>query len=307
MINLMIHTPVNTRARVTEYIKSKLSMLENEFGEEIIITSPHDYEKLRNCQDNWIDNCIRDNNLPDMVLTHACEFSTLLGKDMKKYFSPLGGEYVKEKPVRDELVKFMDEESIFYPIFIVPIIMCYNKNTVDVNDLTGSWNDLFNPKYKSVLPDKSKPITKVVGAHIISYESDKFKVLESLDYIFSPKAVMKSLMMQEHDIAVTNTAFLNVGGNNIRLNPTKEGVMLLPQVIAFKKGADRKLLKIIDLLLELEIQNYFGENGYFPSNPDAIMGKTIELDEKIKNFTSWDHYLEEFNKYDCLIGGGKND
>ena len=97
MINLMIHTPVNTRARVTNYLKEYIPQLTKDLDDEIIITSPHDFEDSGDCTDNWIQNCIRDNNLPDMVLTHASEFSVLSSKDFEKYFSSMAGEYTNLK------------------------------------------------------------------------------------------------------------------------------------------------------------------------------------------------------------------
>ena len=308
MINLMIHTPVNTRARITVHVQEIVPELADDLNDEVIITSPHDFERSGDLSDNWIDNCIQDNSLPDLVLTHASEFAVLYGKDMKSYFSSMGGEYTKTKPVRQELAAFVDSESIFYPLFIVPIVICYDMEEIAPGELENSWEDLFNPKYNAVVTDRSKSITKIVGAHILKTCPDKFDQFDNLDTIYSPKEVMKSLMAKDHDLAITNTAFARIAkGRGVSINPTKEGVMILPQVVALKKGADKRLLKVIDHLLEEEIQNYLGENGFFPANENAVMGETIALDGMIKGFEGWNSYLQEILFYELRIGGEKND
>ncbi len=308
MINLMIHTPVNTRARITDYVKEFVPELAKELSEEVVITSPHDFERSGDLTDNWIDNCIADDSLPDLVLTHVSEFSSLHGKEIKSVFSTLGGEYTKIKPVRKELEIFMDSESVFYPLFIVPIVMCYNSVLIDPSELKNSWQDLLDPRFRAVVTDRSKPITKIVGAYIVKNCPEKFEQFDSLDSIYTPKEVMKSLMAKDHDLAITNTAFARVAkSRGVSINPTKEGVMILPQVVALKKGADQRLLKVIDHLLEDEIQNYLGENGYFPANPDAVMGDTIGLDSMIKDFRGWEGYIKEILGYEMLIEGEKDD
>lgn len=308
MINLMIHTPVNTRTRISDHVKEVVPELVAELNDEIIITSPHDFERSGNLSDNWIENCIRDDMLPDLVLTHASEFAVLHGKDMKEYFSSLGGEYTRTKPVRRELGVFVDSESVFYPLFIVPIVLCYDAEKIASKALENSWEDLLNPKFRAVVTDRSRSITKVVGAHFLKTSPEKFDQFDSLDMIHSPREVMKSLFAKDHDLAITNTAFARIAKNRgVSINPTREGVMILPQVVALRKGADKRLLKVIDHLLEAEIQNYLGENGFFPANPDAVMGESISLDGKIKEFMGWDSYLHEILAYELRIGGEAND
>jgi ABC-type Fe3+ transport system substrate-binding protein len=308
MINLMIQTPVNTRARITNYIRDLAPEMAKELNDEIIITSPHDFERSGDCKDNWIDNCIKDNILPDMVLTHASEFSVLYGKDMKRFFSTMGGDYTTTKPVRKEVEAFVDKNSIFYPLFIVPIVICYNTEGIDESELNNCWEDLLNPKFKAVLPDRSKPVTKIVGAHILKTCPENFGQFDNLDYIFSPREVIKSLISKEHDLAITNTAFAKLAtGRGVSINPTKEGVLLLPQVVVFKKDADKRLLRIIDHLLEDEIQNYLGENGFFPANSNAVAGETITLNGMIDRFEGWGSYIKDIREYELSIGGESND
>ena len=186
--------------------------------------------------------------------------------------------------------------------------MCINTNTVNARDLNTRWDDLFLSQYKATMPDKSKPITKIVGAHILQNYPQYFEQFEALETIFAPKQVMKSLMAQEHDIAISNTAFAKTAeSKGIRINPTKDGVMILPQIVAFKKGVDKRLLKVIDYLLNYEIQKYLGENGFYPANPNATMGETISFDMMIKNFKGWNHYIDHIIQYEQKTGENNND
>jgi hypothetical protein len=308
MINLMIHTPVNTRARITEYVREIVPELAAELNEEIIISSPHDFERTRDLSESWLINCIQDHTLPDLVLTHASEFAVLDGKDIKAYFSTWGGEYTRTRPVRSELAPFMDDESIFYPLFIVPIVLCYDEGEINIGDLEKSWEDLLNPAFKAVVTDRSKPITKIVGAHFLKTSPEKFKQFDDLDRIYSPREVMKSVFAKDYELAITNAAFATIARRRgVAINPTREGVMILPQVVALKKGADQRLLKVIDHLLDDGIQNYLGENGFFPANANAVMGETIALNGKIQEFRGWGSYVKEILAYEKRIGAVRSD
>jgi len=147
LIRFMIHTPVNTRGYLMDYVKSNLSELEQGIGDKIALYTPHDAEYSTNCSELWLEPCIEKGILPDVILTHATEFASFKSRKESDLFSNIAGQYAKENPVREELAMLNDPEGLFYPLFVVPLVMCYNTQIVKREDLKHSWTDLFNEKY----------------------------------------------------------------------------------------------------------------------------------------------------------------
>lgn len=302
MINFMIHTPVNSRGRITEYVKWRLPTLEAELGEKITISSPHDYETACDGSESWLINCIQKNILPDIVLTHAGEFSALGETPISEYFTHICKDFEKRYPVRDELKMLVDTDGFFYPMSVVAIVMSYNKNNIDPSKLSGSWKDMFFDGLKVVVPDNSKHITIAAGAYFLKYMPEYFEQFQSFDRRFSPAEVTKSVASGEYDMSITNAGFsIMAKSRSVEINPAVEGTILLPQVLAFKKGSDERLFKLAATVLEKEIQDYMGEQGFFTSNADAIMGEMVKYDGRLKEWSGWKAYIDEVSEYEKRI------
>jgi len=97
-------------------------------------------------------------------------------------------------------------------------------------------------------------------------------------------------------------------GRGIAINPPTEGFILLPQIIAWKKGADEKLKVIADLLMQEEMQNYLSEQGCWPAMREIPISDTIAYNGRLKNWQGWDAYTEEVSEFDKFTHeiGGKN-
>jgi len=302
MINFMIHTPVNSRGRITEYVKERLPTLEAELGEKITISSPHDYETACDGSESWLINCIQKDILPDIVLTHAGEFYALGETPMSEYFTPICGDLEKQYPVRDELKMLVDTAGFFYPMSVVAIVMSYNKKNVDASKLSGSWRDMFLDRFKVVIPDNSKHITIAAGAYILKYMPEYFEQFQAFDRRFSPAEVTKSVASGEYDMSITNAGFsIMAKSRSVEINPALEGTILLPQVLAFKKGGDERLFKLAATVLEKEIQDYMGNQGFFTSNADAVMGEMVKYDGRLKEWSGWKDYINEISEYEKRI------
>ncbi|WP_414732857.1 ABC transporter substrate-binding protein [Acetobacterium carbinolicum] len=299
MLNFMIHTPVNSRGRITEYVKEHLKELEQELNDEIMVSSPHDYETGCDENESWLLNCIEKDCLPDLVITHAGEFSALGNTAMGTYFEPLAGELEKRFPIRPELETLRDPQGYFYPAAVVAIVMSYNSNQVDQSRFDQAWTDLFQENLKVIVPDNSKHITVAAGAHILKNHPDYFSTFQGFERRFSPAEVTKAVAAGEYDLSITNAGFSMMSkGRGVEINPAREGTILLPQVLAFKKGSDARLLKLAALVLEKEIQDYIGNQGFFTSNPEAVMGEMIRYDGQLKNWEGWSAYIGEVAAYE---------
>lgn len=307
MIRFMIHTPVNTRGYLMDYVRNNLQELEKEIGDKITIYTPHDAEYSTDCSELWLGPCIEKGILPDVILTHATEFAALKGRNEGDLFSTMAGQYAKENPVREELAILDDPEGLFYPLFVVPLVMCYNTRIVKQDDLKHAWTDLFNEKYKVILPDRDKPLSRAVGAFLQKQYPDEFLKFEiKAVYEGSPNIVVKSVISGEYHMAISNASFAMMAKNKgVEVNQASEGVVLLPQVLVWKKGASEKLKIFADLLMRKEIQDYLGEQGNWPALKGAQMGDTIHNNGQLKTWSGWDAYIKEVAEFDIEVKGGR--
>jgi ABC-type Fe3+ transport system substrate-binding protein len=305
----MIHTPVNLRGRVLDYLKNNLPELEKNIGDKVTLYTPHDPEYTSDCSEEWLAPSIEKGIVPDVMLTHASEFASLNNRKESGLFSDLAEQCVKENPVREELSLLTDPNGLFYPLFVVPLAMSYNTRKINENELKHSWADLFNEKFKVIFPERGKPLSIAVGAYLMHEFPEQFPAFEQrVVYEGTPANVVKSVVLGEYNMAVTNVTFsIMVEGRNTAINFPKEGFVLLPQVLVWKKGADEKLKIIADLLMREEMQNYFSEQGAWPGLRSIPIGETIAYDGRLKNWQGWDAYcreVSEFDKYTSTTQGG---
>lgn len=203
MIRFMIHTPVNLRGWMLDYIKTRLPGLEKDIGDRIVLYTPHDREYSAGGSEQWLAPALEKGIVPDVMVTHATEFASLEREVATKQFSGLAGEYARENPVRDELQVLSDPRGLFYPLFVVPVVMFFNTQKVKADELKNSWADLFNEKYKVAFPDRDKPMSRAAGAFLMHYFPEHFAAFEqTTEYEGSPANVVKSVVMGGHDIAV---------------------------------------------------------------------------------------------------------
>jgi len=71
MIRIMVHTPVNLRGRMLDYIKINLPDLERKVGDKIALYTPHDPEYRSDSSEQWLGPSIEKGIVPDLMVTHA--------------------------------------------------------------------------------------------------------------------------------------------------------------------------------------------------------------------------------------------
>ncbi len=295
MINFLIHTPINTRGFLIDYIKSNLGNLEKEIGDIISVHTPsHDHSK------SWLLESISDDRLPDIMLSHSSDFAVLENSKLKELFSETAGEYADVNPVMNEYRVFEDPDRLFYPLFIVPLVMFYNKKYVIKEELTHSWKDLLNDKWNVVFPDKHTPISKVVMAYLKRNYRDKYDTLkQKIVFGKSPVEVIHAVAAGRYHIGISNLSFsLMAKQKGLEINPTVEGAILLPQVLVFKKNSNPKLTKIADLLIKKEFQRYLGEQGFWPVYDTAQIDILPDGEWK-KDWKGWKRFLEELQELEA--------
>lgn len=304
MIRIMIHSTVNVRGFLMEQLKLQLPTFEKNVGDKIKLVTPHDPEYDNGCTEEWIPQAIENNILPDFILINSPELADHANKmNTCGLFSDIMGECYKEHPVREELKMLSDSNGIIYPSLVTPLAMFYNKENVSENKLVHSWKDLLNPELRVLLPDRDKPLTRVIGGYLKKTYPDEFEKFEKrIVYDGTPNSVVKSVASGEYDISMTLAAFAFAApAKKISVNITNEGFYPMPQVILMKKGANKKLKCITDLLLSDEVQKYLSEQNAWVSNPNVPLCETFQHSGMLSEWKGWDelfNMVDEFDNYE---------
>ncbi len=300
MIRFMIHTPVNMRGRMLDYIKNNLPALEEKMGDKIILHVPHDPEYEADCGEEWLAPAVEKGIVPEIIITHATDFASLTDRYQDNLFSDLAGQFEKNHPIRKELSMLTDPKGLFSLVSVTPLVMFYNPKTVKEDDLKHTWADLFNENYKVIFPDRDKPLTRAAGAFLKQRFPDEFPKFEKrVVYEGYPSDVVKAVISGEYDMAMSICSFAEMGNSRgIKINPTEEGYILLPQVLVWKNGVNEKATAIADLLMSEEMQSFLSEQGSWPASSGVPIGDTIEHNDRLKNWQGWDSYLKEVSEFD---------
>ena len=300
MIRFMIHTPVNVRGRMIDYTKDNLPDLEDKIGDNVALYTPHNREYALEGSEEWLAGAIEKGIVPDVIVTHVTEFATLDNQSESGLFSSMAGRYSKEVPIRNELNMLADPQGIFYPISVTPLVMIYNPETIKEDELEHSWADLFNEKYKVIFPDRDKPLCKAAGAFLMATFPNQFPAFDKrVVYEGSPVNMIRAVASGEYDIAMTTASFAAIGqSRGLAINSAKEGCVILPQVLVWKKGADEKLVALADLLLYEEMQEFLSEQGVWPIREGIPMSETIAYNQQLLNWQGWDVYLKAVSDFD---------
>lgn len=302
MIRIMIHIPVNVRSWLVNYIMDRQNQLEEAAGDKIAIYTPHDEEYASDICDQWLPQAIEKDIVPDIALSMVVEYASIPTETLGKSFGKVA-DFIEEKnSVRKEFNSLVDSDDIFYPFSITPLTMLYNTQTVNETDLKHSWEDLFNPKFRIVFPDREKPLCKAVGAYIKERYPEKFEDFEKkVCYTGSPASMAKSLATGEFDLSMTLAPFAEISRNEIiEVNKPLEGNILMPQVISCKKGSEKKIRPIFKLLTSADVQEYLENQGVWTMRPNGNIDADLTKNNQLSNWKGWNAYLSNvlsFDKY----------
>ncbi len=298
MIEIMVHTPVTSRGMICSYLKDRIKEEGLSLKEEIKITSPHDYEDQEHGLDNWLENCIKNDTMPDIMLSHASDLTVLSTyDDVAKYFEPIFKDLYKKHPLIDKFSSFEDKDRYFYPLFLICMLMVYNKKNIDKSELNSSWKDLLNKKFKTVITSEFKPPTKITGSKILKENPELIDEFMNLDKVNSPIMIIKQLQSGMIDLGLSHTSFAITGNtSNIEINYPKEGIAGLPQVIMCKKGVSEKVIPIIEILLEKKLQDDLIKNGFFTLQKGSE--NNPEIEKHIKDWQGYREFTDEVKKFE---------
>lgn len=307
MIRWMMHMPVNVRSRMIEYAKEALEVLEYPRGMDFSVVTPHDPPYTLDCSEEWLGSAIDKQIVPEVIVTHATEFATDRLQGRECHFSPFAQGCLDRNPIRKEFVMLQDPLRVFFPVSVTPLVMVFNPETVHGDELVHSWEDLLETHRSVLFPDRDKPLSRAAGAYLLKTYPDRFPDFERrVAYDGSPASVVKRVASGEYDMAMTNYSFASmVAGRRVAINKPKEGCILLPQVMVWKKGVEEDLIVLSDLMMQKKTQEYLMEQGIWPARSDIPPDETFSCSRQLDCWTGWDDYIEavaDFDAYQLPMG-----
>lgn len=250
-MRFMIHIPVNIRAHLVNDLRDHQEELEGAIGEKLEIYTPHDDEYASEVCGRWLLLAAEKQIVPDLILFMAPEYAISDSASLDALFSRFAGEVDRRHPITPAFRMLVDEVGLFYPFAATPLTMLYNTFSIKESQLLHSWEDLFNPKFRILFPDRDKPLCRAAGAYLLGKYPDQFAEFESrVTYDGSPASVGKAVISGEYDIAMTLASFAQIHeGERVAINHPKEGNILMPQVLVCKRGAERKVWPVLEYMM----------------------------------------------------------
>jgi len=160
MVRVQIQLPLNISRSLEEVLREHIEINQEEYGRDIIIENLHSCgEKNRT-----------DLKPADIMIGFMPELLTQSDDYIAEYFRGDVGRF----PINEELQEqsFYDERGFFHIFGIVPFIMFYNTDCIDVTEVPHTWSELLNPRWKGrvIMPGKEHMAPKVIRA-VFKYEN----------------------------------------------------------------------------------------------------------------------------------------
>jgi hypothetical protein len=288
---IVIHTPMNHRKALIEALKEYLREFNRKYGMETSIETPE-----HNYSENWFLKSLEQGSIPDMVITHATDLAVLSRDKISEIFAPFPGRF----PLRRELEKqeFVDQEGTLHPFCLVPYVMICNSRLINQEQRPTKWEDLLESQWNNMIafPDQGTPISQAVLSFLRACSPEKFKdFFPAVTFRNSVVEVLKSVAEGDFPLGIANIAFAKILGQKhvVSIWP-REGAVCIPQVMAWSRKADKRLLELGDFMLSPPIQEIFARQAFIPVN------SAVPLPEELGNpaflWDGWDGYFDILRK-----------
>ncbi|MCF4152184.1 ABC transporter substrate-binding protein [Dethiosulfovibrio sp. F2B] len=260
MADFLIHTAINTRRYIVDYLKERLMDFESRTGQVVAFKNPG-FDHSR----NWLLESISNGELPDVMLSHGSYFS-VLNDEWEDLLLPRPS-WTGNPSLHPGSASFEDPSRRLHPVFVVPMVPIYNVGMVRPEALSGSWYDLVRRRKGVLFPDGNTPITKIVLAYLKKTWPDEFPLfLEGLSFGGSPVEIIQAVARGEFQMGISNVSFSAMAKQRrVEILPVSEGAVPLPQVLAWSRYASSDLSEeVLRLLMDEDFQRYLGEQGLWP-------------------------------------------
>jgi len=230
--------------------------------------------------------------IPDIIVTVRPEL--LWQRDYLKSLDVFDDEYKYSLDSDLESKGLLDDNWILKPIYIMPIVIFYNK---DMENPPQTWNDLLDPRFKGkiITTDEATPpavLFKQFYKQALGQKGEDF-AKNNVDYVGLPIDVNKAVSNKEYDIGIMPLSFAMFSKDNgSAICWPKEGALHLTQVMIMKKGYNEETKKAADFLVSQKAQEMFSNGANFiPVIPNIEAPKQYKENNKTLFWKDWDSFI----------------
>lgn len=292
MAKILVHLPLNISRTLEEMLKSAGQALEKKHGLQVeVVRNPSQPDPAAGKNEAAIE-------IPDLVIGHIDYFTRYSDGFLETNFQPLPGRF----PMRPELVTagFGDDRGYFHPFTIIPFAIFANPEMLLDQQCPQVWEDLADPRWegKIVIPDEQHMATKMIRAFMKTEYPQKYDQFKAnLVNEGGPLNVVNAVDEGRYPLGITNITFARISGNKkIRLLWPEDGFFCMPQIIAFRKGADARLQEIGDFLLSPTVQDYLALQTFVPVSAEVAIPEILLAHDFALRWKSWPAFLEAINQ-----------
>jgi len=278
MARIFMHQPLNISRALEEMLGKFALEQEAKSGIHVEIVSEMQCQPEKEGQNGIEHICEGDEkDLPDMFIVHENYFTGLPEDYLKKNFISLPGRF----PIRAELKdKFGDPEGYIHPFTVMPFAMFYNPSQLNEKQLPKFWSDILNPcwKDKICMPDKNHLAPKAIRSYIKANYPESFDdFLKNIVYMGAPVNVVNAVDSGQYPMGITNISFARISRNkNIRILWPEDGMLCIPQIMAWSRKADERLLEFGDFMRSPIVQEYLALQSFIPVTDEIDFPKLIK-------------------------------
>ena len=190
---------------------------------------------------------------------------------------------------------FLDEKWIVKPVFIMPLIIFYNKS---VQNPPESWESLMEARFKGKIlcTNENTPPASLFRQFYTHHFGDEGKdfVDNSVNYRGLPIDVNIAVGKGEYDIGIMPISFAKFSrDNSADFCWPPEGALPLMQVMIMKKDCCDDSKKAADFLISEKVQQVFSQSaGFIPVIPDVAPPKEFIKNNMKLLWKGWDSFID---------------
>lgn len=288
MASVFLHSPLNINLSLAEMVQTAAREIAAKHHTLIEVKSVTCYQR----EDGLL--LLTANQTADMIITYGSDFAAIGRAGAREVFCPCPGRF----PLREELASrgLADPEGYFHPIFLIPLIIIYNRQLISGDNAPQTWEDLLDARWhgRILFPERHLPASRAILGLMQHLFPDRFQAfLAKIVFKGSPVDVKNAVDEGQYPLGINKVSFARFARHkNIAMVWPVEGAFCLPNIMVWRREAAEALLDLGDYLRSVPVQDFFLRQGYLP----VINGLPLLPEAALNNcrllWRGWDWFFD---------------
>ena len=260
MNSVFLHSPLNINLSLAEMVKTAAREIGAKHDTLIEVATATCYQR-----ENGLLT-LTAGQTEDMIISYGSDFAEIGREGARETFCACPGRF----PLREELASrdLADQEGYFHPIFLIPLLIIYNRRLLLGERVPQSWEDLLDARWhgRVLFPERHLPATRAILALMRQLFPDRFQdLLENVVFKGSPVDVKNAVDEGQYPLGINKVSFArHARHKQVAMIWPAEGAFCLPNIMVWRQGADKVLLELGEYLRSVPVQDFFLRQGYIP-------------------------------------------